>query len=920
MHTNLVHSLKQEYNNGAAAAAARSDYYCHDCNISFDHANGFLDHVSQVHPEQNNVVGQQTTTTAAAAAAAAANIMEIGKMILRCPTCPAAFHRTNALREHMQTVHHLHQVVTFTQNQQQQQPQQQMQQQQGDFPAATPGDGLFCPQCKNPFANKYSLMKHLRSTRCRQDSEATINRIINDQLTCTRCRKQFGSIQALNKHVEARKCNPPSTIRDTTNVGGTVARVPQKGLVFDDSIQLTPYATVTVFRCPDRMCAKPCVTLRAFKMHAKCVHKGLEINPVMEEAKANFICKVRGCGKLFVEEQQLDVHFKHHENYTPRSGKHRCHICQEAFYQKDMLKRHVLSFHDEVSSFRGRGKGKNKGGHAGGNYKRSPFLQNLQLKYNPELTLAPGTLMRIYKCPVESCSKKSCTDMKSFKLHCMHIHQDKSMLPIIENAEAKYICQVDGCGKLYMERKQYEIHQRHHKTYVPSKGRYYKCTQCDSKFNSQSNLDVHTIQVHMGGGGSANGPTNKGKNDLIFDDITLDPGTMMTVFHCPVVGCDKRNYLDAKSVRTHCRRFHSMIDFEGIPSQAEAQYICQVRGCRKLFMEPIQIEAHLKHHRNYIPTNGVFECHCCPETFTRKEQLDQHTLNCHTTEGIMRSHQSTQQPVIQGAGSITINNTYNSQFTNRSVHHGVHGSHLRQPQDFPRGQIQQVQVQQQPLQHQQHQMAMQQQQQPKVVGYQCSICMRKFLHLGTHCNHVNNVHQSPGLQPIEVDMKPRYTCKHPRCGKHFMTKNMFRAHMDRHQTGKGKKSMTCFKCGRTFSQFKSLYQHVVQTHADVTDEEIAELESNHAKCPVCFAVFRSVDIMRVHLRRHQDQKIIVNNVLPPSSTTTVDQQQIQIHVQQQQPGDNRTTFGNVSKKCALCMAEFFDDVSLQRHVLAFHAK
>ena len=47
------------------------------------------------------------------------------------------------------------------------------------------------------------------------------------------------------------------------------------------------------------------------------------------------------------------------------------------------------------------------------------------------------------------------------------------------------------------------------------------------------------------------------------------------------------------------------------------------------------------------------------------------------------------------------------------------------------------------------------------------------------------------------------------------------------------------------------FQHVVQTHADVTPEEIAELEANHAKCPVCHAVFRSMDIMRVHLRRHQ---------------------------------------------------------------------
>jgi hypothetical protein len=65
-----------------------------------------------------------------------------------------------------------------------------------------------------------------------------------------------------------------------------------KGLVFDESIQLTPYATVTVYRCPDRMCGKPCVTLRAFKMHAKCVHKGIELTPFVQEAKANFICKV----------------------------------------------------------------------------------------------------------------------------------------------------------------------------------------------------------------------------------------------------------------------------------------------------------------------------------------------------------------------------------------------------------------------------------------------------------------------------------------------------------------------------------------------------------------------------------------------------------------------------------------------------
>ena len=49
-------------------------------------------------------------------------------------------------------------------------------------------------------------MKHLRSTRCKLDDEASINRIINEQLTCGKCRHQFGSVQALNKHSEGQKC------------------------------------------------------------------------------------------------------------------------------------------------------------------------------------------------------------------------------------------------------------------------------------------------------------------------------------------------------------------------------------------------------------------------------------------------------------------------------------------------------------------------------------------------------------------------------------------------------------------------------------------------------------------------------------------------------------------------------------------
>ena len=68
-------------------------------------------------------------------------------------------------------------------------------------PLSGTGDSLFCPDCKNSFANKYSLTKHLRTTKCRKESELAIVKIINDQLTCGKCLKQYGSMEMMKKHL-----------------------------------------------------------------------------------------------------------------------------------------------------------------------------------------------------------------------------------------------------------------------------------------------------------------------------------------------------------------------------------------------------------------------------------------------------------------------------------------------------------------------------------------------------------------------------------------------------------------------------------------------------------------------------------------------------------------------------------------------
>jgi hypothetical protein len=49
--------LKQEYGSSGpinTTGQARTDYYCHDCNMTFSNANDFLEHVQNGHDQQNS--------------------------------------------------------------------------------------------------------------------------------------------------------------------------------------------------------------------------------------------------------------------------------------------------------------------------------------------------------------------------------------------------------------------------------------------------------------------------------------------------------------------------------------------------------------------------------------------------------------------------------------------------------------------------------------------------------------------------------------------------------------------------------------------------------------------------------------------------------------------------------------------------
>ena len=381
--------------DGVPSSTVASQYRCYDCGmLDFDNVEAFLEHI-RVH-DNNPILVPNNALSSPANLTSTASSNTAGGLVLN--------------------IDHTHNYFK-------------------------------CPKCSLGYEAKTDFIKHLKSSiSCRATDEA-ISKMISEQLSCNRCHKRFTSLSGLKNH--GLKCLQGI---DTSSHSGHRAQ-----LVYDNDIQLRVGDKVEVFCCPIGNCVKSgCITLRAFKMHAKCVHKQIDLKPVVKQLDAKFICRVRGCGKLFIEESQLEIHIKHHENYTPRKGKYTCDICAEGFYQINMLKKHLLSSHPNQDPNLIAGK--------------SEININSQatIEIDERISLTPGTKMTIYKCPL--CGKESCTDLKSFKLHAKHIHPDIDLRPIETRVEAKFICQVAGCGKMYIEKRQFEIHRRHHKTYVKSKG------------------------------------------------------------------------------------------------------------------------------------------------------------------------------------------------------------------------------------------------------------------------------------------------------------------------------------------------------------------------------------------------------------------------------------------------------------------
>lgn len=111
-----------------------------------------------------------------------------------------------------------------------------------------------------------------------------------------------------------------------------------------------------------------------------------------------------------------------------------------------------------------------------------------------------------------------------------------------------------------------------------SKGREFKCTQCDRQFSYKSNLLAHIKVVHQ----------------------------KLLPYKCEFENCNK-SYPSINRLRIHMRTHFN-----------DKRYECEI--CKKRFNEKVNLKTHMAVHSNEKP----YECKLCGKTYKSNTHLKEH--------------------------------------------------------------------------------------------------------------------------------------------------------------------------------------------------------------------------------------------------------------------------------------------------------
>nr|CAH7764781.1 unnamed protein product [Callosobruchus chinensis] len=197
-----------------------------------------------------------------------------------------------------------------------------------------------------------------------------------------------------------------------------------------------------------------------------------------------FLCMI--CGKTYTAKGTLKQHILHHTGETP----HKCIICYKGFYNKTVLKYHMMKVHTDDKPY-------------GCLICHKHFYDTRNLKRHMDRVHSSvdtvnnedeeaadlkrhhikHTGLKQFQC--QHCGRQFCT--RSGLAKHVDQHLDKPRIATVKS----FLCMV--CGKRFTASPSLKVHMRRHTGETP-----YQCQFCTKAFADKTSLKQHTRRYHTG--------------------------------------------------------------------------------------------------------------------------------------------------------------------------------------------------------------------------------------------------------------------------------------------------------------------------------------------------------------------------------------------------------------------------------------